>query len=117
MIPRLNIPDYMKKIFSLTLAAFAVCARAAEPAATNAPAAPSAPAPTNNFSAAQIPDSGHAPVRVTNSVTIGGKRVTYIAETGMLPILKPDGTARASVFYVAYTRTDKAETGNRKTGR
>ena len=103
----------MKKIFSIALAAFAVCARAAEPAATNAPAAP-----TNNFSTAKIPDSGHAPVRVTNSVTIGGQRVNYVAETGMLPILKPDGTARASVFYVAYTRVmDKAESGKRKAER
>ena len=27
----------------------------------------------------------------------------------MLPILKPDGTSRASVFYVAYTRLDNSE--------
>jgi carboxypeptidase C (cathepsin A) len=32
--------------------------------------------------------------------------VKYRAETGMLPILKPDGTSRASIFYVAYTRLD-----------
>ncbi len=89
----------MKKLFSLSLAVFAVCARAAEPAATNAPAPP-----TNNSAAAKIPDAAHEPVRVTNTVTIAGQRVTYVAETGMLPILKPDGTSRASVFYVAYTR-------------
>ena len=99
----------MKKIFSptiiaLSLAVCAVCARAAEPAATNAPATNAPAAPTNNFSAAKIPDAAHAPVRVTNAVTIAGQRVTYVAETGMLPILKPDGASRASVFYVAYTR-------------
>ena len=77
----------MKKFITLSLAVCAVCVRAAEPVATNAPAAP-----TNNFSAAKIPDAGHAPVRVTNTVTIAGQRVTYVAETGMLPILKPDGT-------------------------
>ena len=57
--------------------------------------------------AATIPDATHKPVLVTNTVTIAGQRVTYVAETGMLPLLKPDGTARASVFYVAYTRRAK----------
>src|ERR1035438_799070 len=71
---------------------------AAEPAATNAPAA------INEFAA--IPDATHKPVLITNAVTIAGERVTYTAETGMLPVLKTDGTSRASVFYVAYTRTD-----------
>jgi carboxypeptidase C (cathepsin A) len=90
----------MKKIFLTALAAAAALGLpAAEPAATNAPAAN-----TNTFAAATIPDAAHAPVRVTNTVTIAGIRVTYAAETGMLPILKPDGASRASVFYVAYTR-------------
>ncbi len=80
----------MKFIFALFLMAAVPVSRAAE---TNAPLA-------------QIPDASHAPVRVTNTVTIAGERVRYAAETGMLPILKPDGTARASVFYTAYTRLD-----------
>ncbi len=37
-------------------------------------------------------------------MTIAGQAVTYVAETGMLPLLKPDGTSRASIFYVAYMR-------------
>jgi carboxypeptidase C (cathepsin A) len=53
-----------------------------------------------------IPDATHKPVLITNTVTIAGERVTYTAETGMLPVLKADGTSRASVFYVAYTRPD-----------
>ncbi len=62
--------------------------------------------PTNKAGAvlAQIPDASHAPVRVTNTVTIAGEAVKYVAETGMLPVLKPDGTSRASIFYTAYTR-------------
>ena len=36
--------------------------------------------------AATIPDATHKPVFTTNTVTIAGERVTYIAETGMLPI-------------------------------
>ena len=54
--------------------------------------------------AGTIPDATHKPVLTTNTVTVAGQRVTYVAETGMLPLLKPDATARASVFYIAYTR-------------
>jgi len=38
-------------------------------------------------------------------VAIAGRRVTYVAETGMLPILKTDGTSARRFFTVAYTRT------------
>jgi carboxypeptidase C (cathepsin A) len=61
--------------------------------------------PAAKVEAATIPDATHKPVFTTNTVAIAGRRVTYVAETGMLPILKTDGTSRASVFYVAYTRT------------
>jgi carboxypeptidase C (cathepsin A) len=67
---------------------------------TNAPAA-------KKSEVATIPDATHKPVLTTNSVTIAGKRVTYVAETGMLPVLKSDGTSSASVFYVAYTRVEE----------
>ncbi len=99
-----NRGNIMKKIFLSALTAAAISLRAAEPAATNAPAAP-----TNSFTAAKIPDAAKEPVRVTNTVTIAGQHVTYVAETGMLPVLKADGVSRASIFYVAYTRTDKTE--------
>ena len=107
----------MKKIlclFALALAAaLALPLRAADPAKTNSPAAgTNAPAAKNE--AAAIPDATHKPVFVTNTVTIAGQRVNYVAETGMLPILKADGTTRASVFYVAYTRMEKAEGEKRK---
>jgi carboxypeptidase C (cathepsin A) len=93
----------MKKIPALLFLAAAVSLRAAD---TNAP---------EKSALAQIPDASHAPVRVTNTVTIAGERVTYVVETGMLPLLKPDGTSRASVFYTAYTRLEeKAESGKRK---
>ncbi len=71
-------------------------------ATTNAPSADKKEA-TNN-PAATIPDATHKPVLTTNTISIAGRHVTYVAETGMLPILKSDGTTRASVFYVAYTR-------------
>jgi carboxypeptidase C (cathepsin A) len=62
---------------------------------------------------ATIPDATHKPVFTTNTVTIAGERVKYVAETGMLPILKPDGTTSASVFYIAYTRLDETNTATR----
>ena len=90
----------MKKLTWISLIATAVSLQAAEPA-TNAPAAAAA-----KNEAATIPDATHKPVFTTNAVTIAGERVRYATETGMLPILKPDGTTSASVFYVAYTRLD-----------
>jgi carboxypeptidase C (cathepsin A) len=54
--------------------------------------------------AATIPDAAHKPVLTSHNVTIAGRRVNYVAETGMLPLLAPDGTVRASVFYVAYVK-------------
>ena len=101
-----TITNRMKNLLCL-LSALAACSlAAAEPAATNAPAAKN--------EVAVIPDATHQPVLVTNTVVIAGESVTYTAETGMLPVLKPDGTSRASIFYVAYTRQEKAESGNQK---
>ena len=103
----------MKKYNWILLLAFAAGLRAAEAPKTNSPAGlprqSEATAGTNEppaakVEAATIPDATHRPVFTTNTVAIAGRRVTYVAETGMLPILKPDGTSRASVFYVAYTR-------------
>ncbi len=93
----------MKIILCLSLITLAVNIHAADATVTNSPAT-NAPAAEKN-SAGKIPDATHQPVFTTNTVTIAGQRVTYVAETGMLPILKPDGSSRASVFYVAYTRT------------
>ena len=63
----------MKKIICLLSALTAFSLAAAEPSGTNTPAA------TNSFTGAKIPDASHAPVRVTNAVTIAGERVAYTA--------------------------------------
>jgi carboxypeptidase C (cathepsin A) len=39
-------------------------------------------------------------------VTLGGKEVRYEAQTGMMPVLKDDGTPRANIFYVYYAAVD-----------
>jgi carboxypeptidase C (cathepsin A) len=108
----------MKKYSWILLLAFAAGLRAADAPKTNSPNSPADGSPRQSeataginappaakVEAATIPDATHKPVFTTNTVAIAGRRVTYIAETGMLPILKTDGTSRASVFYVAYTRT------------
>ncbi len=53
--------------------------------------------------AAAVPDAGDTPVVTTHSIMKGESELKYAAETGMLPLLKKDGTAKASMFYVAYT--------------
>jgi carboxypeptidase C (cathepsin A) len=105
----------MNKVFFILPLAL-VIALSAAPLAGAAPKADGTNAPadmsvTNLL--AHIPDAAHGPVRVTNTVTIAGEPVTYTAETGMLPILKPDGKSRASVFYVAYTRLGHTNTAVR----
>jgi carboxypeptidase C (cathepsin A) len=93
----------MKSILNLLvlLAALPLCA--AEPGNTNAPASNAPPAKSD---LATIPDASYRPATVTNTIAIAGERITYTAETGMLPVLKADGTSRGSIFFVAYTRRD-----------
>ncbi len=95
----------MKKHSWILFLVLAAGLRAADAPKTNSPAAGTNEPPATKVEAGTIPDATHKPVFTTNTVAIAGRRVTYVAETGMLPILKTDGTSRASVFYVAYTRT------------
>ncbi len=90
------------KIRLCLLSVLAALPLAAEPATNTLPA-------INELAA--IPDATHRPEIITNSVIIAGEQVTYTAETGMLPVLKTDGTSRASVFYVAYTRQGATNSG------
>jgi carboxypeptidase C (cathepsin A) len=115
----------MKKTVWISLITLAVVVRAADapkinstnssagsPRQSEATAGTNEP-PTAKVEAGTIPDATHKPVFTTNTVAIAGRRVTYVAETGMLPILKTDGTSRASVFYVAYTRTGQTNPATR----
>src|SRR5664280_2638979 len=106
----------MKKTVWISLMLLAVAVRAADAPkvnSTNSPAGGTNEPPAAKAEAGKIPDATHKPVFTTNTVTIAGQRVTYVAETGMLPLLKPDGTSRASVFYVAYTRAGQTNAARR----
>jgi len=85
---------------------------------TNAPSArkedaKDAKAKDDHKISAALPDASSKPVFTTNTVNIAGEAVTYTVETGMLPLLKTDGGARASVFYIAYTRPDATNRATR----
>ena len=99
----------MKTILGLLLVALAMDLRAADTVKTDSSSESTNAPVAKKSELATIPDATHKPVLTTNTVTIAGQHVTYVAETGMLPILKPDGTSSASVFYVAYTRTGETE--------
>jgi carboxypeptidase C (cathepsin A) len=46
------------------------------------------------------------PREKTGKVRLGTAEVSYVAQTGTIPVLKEDGTVRANVFYVYYAVTD-----------
>ncbi len=100
----------MKYLLSLALLLATFPLGAAE---TNPPTATNSPVSAEKSALGKIPDASHPAMRVTNTVTIAGEPVTYVAETGMLPLLQPDGSSRASVFYVAYTKRDEPNQAKR----
>lgn len=46
-------------------------------------------------------------------VTIGGQKISFTATAGTLPLTKPDGEKRASVFYVSYERKNAGDAAKR----
>jgi carboxypeptidase C (cathepsin A) len=52
-------------------------------------------------------------VSTKHSIRIGGQEIKYTATTGTLLLKLEDGTPKASVFYIAYTRDDVADAAQR----
>ena len=52
-------------------------------------------------------------VQTKHTVRIGGQEIRYTATAGTLLLKLEDGTPKASVFYVAYTRDDVNDAGQR----
>jgi carboxypeptidase C (cathepsin A) len=71
------------------------------------------PARTNEAGAVRMPDAAARPVITEHAITVGGRALPYRSESGMLPLFKEDGTVRASLFYVAYTRRDATNLAER----
>jgi carboxypeptidase C (cathepsin A) len=52
-------------------------------------------------------------VQTKHSVRIGGQEIKYTATAGTILLKTEDGTAKASVFYVAYTKDDATDSSKR----
>ena len=52
-------------------------------------------------------------VQTKHSVKIGGQEIKYTATAGTILLKLEDGTPKASVFYVAYTKDDVTDTAKR----
>src|SRR5580700_9089645 len=52
-------------------------------------------------------------VETKHSARIGGQEIKYTAKAGILVMKAEDGTAKASVFYMAYTRDDITDVAER----
>lgn len=52
-------------------------------------------------------------VSTKHSIRIGGQEIKYTATTGTMLLKLEDGTAKASVFYIAYTRDDVSDLSQR----
>jgi carboxypeptidase C (cathepsin A) len=95
-------------LFALALPAFAAD-EAASPEKPNPEAHDKKPAEAAEKKDGKEPAKDvkeEKPKEKTGRVTLGGAEVQYIAQTGMMPLLKDDGTPRANVFYVYYAATD-----------
>ena len=96
-------------LFALAIPAFAAD-EAASPEKPNPEAHEKKPAEAADKKDAkeQPKDAGkeEKPKEKPGHVTLGGVDIHYIVQTGMMPLLKDDGTPRANVFYVYYAVTD-----------
>jgi carboxypeptidase C (cathepsin A) len=101
----------MKLIGTMVLAACVMCAQGRGGRGGNANGAPAAPNPATEVR------TGPAPVE-KSSVTkhkarVGGQEISYTATAATYNILSDDGQVKASMFFVAYTKDDVADTARR----
>src|SRR6476660_3106134 len=52
-------------------------------------------------------------VQTKHSMKIGGQEIKYTATAGTILLKLEDGTPKASVFYIAYTKDDVSDTAKR----
>jgi carboxypeptidase C (cathepsin A) len=75
------------------------------------------PAPTTQAPAATAPRTGPPPEEKTSvthhTIHIGGQELKYTATAANYVVKSPDGTPKASFFFVAYTKDDVADLGKR----
>ena len=93
-------PTLLTSVLAL---AMPVCLAAEEdkPAKPEAPPAEKKEGKADEKKEAKKPETDK-PVVTNGKVTIGGKEIAYEAQAGTPPLLKPDGTPSAQVFYPPY---------------
>jgi carboxypeptidase C (cathepsin A) len=75
---------------------------------------PQAPAPTKDEKVKEDKKPPEEKVSQTkHTIQIGGKDVKYTATTGTMLLKKEDGTATASIFYIAYIKDDVPDSTKR----
>ncbi len=99
------LPTAVLPLISLCCLATATATAAQEPPQPAAESKGSDQAAPAKAAEAAKPEA--KPKETLGSVRIEGKELQYIAQTGMLPILKEDGTPKANVFYVYYAAKNK----------
>src|SRR6266481_4566195 len=52
-------------------------------------------------------------VQTKHSLKIGGQEIKYTATAGTILLKLEDGTPKASIFYIAYTKDDVSDLGQR----
>jgi carboxypeptidase C (cathepsin A) len=72
-----------------------------------------APAPAATTPAAPAPKVEEKTSTTSHTIQIGGQSIKYSATAGTEVLRKEDGTATASMFYVAYTKDDVSDIAHR----
>jgi carboxypeptidase C (cathepsin A) len=90
---------YMRRSILLTFASFAMLS------AQNPAPKPETTPPT--------PPAVETTSRTTHEITVNGTKIPYTATAGTLVLKKEDGKPWASMFYVAYTRSDAPDPSKR----
>ena len=91
--------------------AILICAAAAF---AQTPQAPASQAPAKDEKGKEDKKPPEEKVSATrHTIQIGGKDVKYTATAGTMLLKKEDGPATASIFYIAYTKDDVADTTRR----
>jgi carboxypeptidase C (cathepsin A) len=91
-----------KLIFTLVLSVAVVCAQRQR----RPDSAPETPPQTGASAPAQkpAPPPEEKTSKTEHTTNIGGQEIKYTATAGTMVLKKEDGTATASMFYIAYTR-------------
>jgi carboxypeptidase C (cathepsin A) len=103
-------------LIAMQAAPTSLAQRARQAGPTPAPLAPSTDTPEKGDKPKdekKTPPPEEKTSQTKHSVHIGGQEIKYTATAGTMLLKLEDGTPRASIFYVAYTREDAGDAAHR----